>query len=140
MMAAIVCSPSLDEGTSNDLIADYAVKLADALNFLKSMAYWVTHGTGFVEQEEADRRARICVDCPFNQPIVGCTPCSKFVERIAAVVGDRATPYDVGLKGCAVCGCSGAQVWFPLEALQKGMTPELNGKFPSFCWKRKETV
>jgi len=116
-----------------------SIKLADALNFLKSMAYWVTHGTGFVEQEEADRRARICVDGPFNQPSVGCTPCTKFVERIAAVVGDRATPYDVGLKGCSVCGCENkSQVWFPLDALQKSMTPELNAKFGDWCWKKRK--
>jgi hypothetical protein len=118
-----------------------SIKVSDAINFIKSMAYWVSHGGGFVEQEEADRRAKICVDCPHNVVIENCSGCSGLTRRISELIGPRTTPQAAGLRGCGVCGCENkTQIWFPLETLHKGINEEMNNKFPDWCWKRKEAL
>ncbi len=108
--------------------------LADVQRFLRVAAGWLSNGAELVDQAEADRRAELCAACPCNVTIEGCLPCHRLIDNAAGLLGNRATRYDGFLKGCAVCGCSNAaQVWFPLEALHKGVAPEM--KFPSHCWK-----
>jgi hypothetical protein len=112
-----------------------SIHVSDVKNFLRVLGSWMTSGTGYVEQEEAERRAEICAACPKNQTIEGCTACSNLVGTISAILGSRATKYDVVLKGCAVCSCSNqAQVHIPLDVLKKGVTQ--NMEFPDHCWKK----
>lgn len=112
-----------------------SIHIADVKNFLLVAATWMTNDHKFVSQEEAERRAAICVDCPKNQEIAGCTSCSNLVAAVTGLVGGRATKHDPYLKGCAVCSCSNkAQVHLPLEVLQKGVTADM--EFPSHCWKK----
>lgn len=59
--------------------------------------------SNFVDQEEADRRARICKDCPFNLP-PGRT--EKVADAIIlARTGNRRTFHDPELLNCDACSC-----------------------------------
>jgi hypothetical protein len=58
---------------------------------------------------------------------------------IKRAVGSRRTSADPFLKTCAVCKCYNAiQVWFPVEQLAKGVTPQMMELWPDFCWKGQE--
>lgn len=60
-----------------------------------------------VPQEEANRRAKICANCP--QSLSGiCTSCmgNEFFDIFGWFLrAGRKTPYDAGLGVCAICGC-----------------------------------
>ena len=108
--------------------------MADVANFVRVVTTWMATGSNFVPQEEAERRAAICRACPERGDIEGCTPCSKLLETVTRLLGNRATKYDGELKGCGVCSCSNqVQVHIPLEVLHKGVTPDM--QFPPHCWK-----
>jgi hypothetical protein len=91
-------------------------------------------------QAEADQRAAICAMCPDNVEPQGCSGCkSNLIKKaVEFIVGSRETPYDNLLKSCKHCGCfNAAQIWLPLEALQKTMVDGENEALPDHCWKRK---
>ena len=91
-------------------------------------------------QAEADQRAAICSMCPDNIEPTGCTGCKSGLIKKAVefIVGSKETPYDSLLKSCKHCGCfNAAQIWLPLDALQKAMSDEESASLPDFCWKRK---
>lgn len=112
-----------------------SIQVGDVVNFVRVVETWMEEGREFVAQEDADRRAAICAACPHNQDVAGCTPCVKMIEKVARVLGHRATRFDSQLKGCGVCSCSNqVQVHVPLEVLHRGITPAM--VFPEqFCWK-----
>lgn len=107
----------------------------DALHFLKVVWKWLaSSGAELVPQSEADRRAEICASCPLNIPITGCSVCKGIAGKIFGITKGRKTRWDSQLQGCGVCGCiNKLQVFIPLKALEKGVTPEM--RFPNFCWK-----
>lgn len=108
-----------------------------ALRFTRTL---MSAGLKRVDQQEADRRAEICASCPDNIEPQGCTPCRASVIKrvINLTVGDRQTTYDSELKSCKYCGCfNKAQVWFPLESLQKTITDAENQALPEHCWKKR---
>ena len=91
-------------------------------------------------QAEADQRAAICSTCYDNVEPKGCSGCKSGLVRKAVefIVGARKTAYDNLLKSCQHCGCfNAAQVWLPLDALQKTMSDAENEALPDHCWKRK---
>jgi hypothetical protein len=111
-----------------------SIGVGDVLNFLKVLWSWTKDSQEFVPQEEAERRAAICRACPYNVPIDNCTVCAGLSQKVAKLLGNRATGHDGHLKACGVCGCSNAaQVHFPLEVLQRGITSGM--VFPPHCWK-----
>jgi hypothetical protein len=84
-----------------------------------------------VEQDEAERRAKICAACPYQVTTAGCWGCKGIAGMLPAIAGARKTSYDAQLKACGVCGCYNAvSVHLPLD-VQKG--EDLN--FPDYCWK-----
>ena len=87
----------------------------------------------FVDQEEANRRALTCANCPQNLHGI-CTGCvgSEFQDILAQFVrAGRKTPYDQALDTCKVCGCLlRAKVHVSMEVLEK--LPKHT--FPSNCW------
>lgn len=109
--------------------------LHDIMVFLAVVKSWVSTGREWVSQEEANRRAAICAACPNNVVIEGCTSCSRLVEKITEVIGNRSTPYDGMLNGCQVCGCAGkVHVHLPIQVLARGVNE--NQDYPrDFCWK-----
>ncbi len=61
----------------------------------------------FVEQDEAERRAAICVDCPYNQVKYAddCIECFSGTERdLYAMRQGRSTSQDLWLGACEICG------------------------------------
>lgn len=107
---------------------------------LGSLLVHLAMGKSFVDQDEANRRARICYNCHYNTGISGCSNCSmgKVREAVSKIVGDRTTEGESRLQACKICGCAlKAKVWFPLEILQKHMSAEQNEQFPEWCWCKK---
>lgn len=100
---------------------------------------WFLKGTPKVAQDEAERRAQICLSCPMNQNFDGCSTCAErdLREAIVGFMGDSKTPYDSALHSCFACGCTlKAAIWFPIEILQKQMTEEVKTLLPAHCWKK----
>lgn len=109
---------------------------ADIVSATKTLGEWVLRGMKKVDQKEAERRANICLSCPFNQPHSGCTSCTEkeMRELVMSVIGDSTTPVDGQLHTCHICGCTlRAAIWLPLEILQKHMRKDLEP--PDYCWK-----
>lgn len=86
-----------------------------------------------VKQEEADRRAKICANCPEDLRGI-CSSCmsNEFFDIFGWMLrANRKTPYDSALEVCAVCGCLlTAKVHISNEtlfALSKH-------KYPPNCW------
>jgi hypothetical protein len=108
----------------------------DIANFLSVLKSWATHSGGLVSTGEATARAEVCSTCPYNIQVAGCLGCHEVANKLTQLVGAKTTGLEAKLRGCGVCGCDNrAQVWFPLEVLGKGITPDM--KFPEWCWKKK---
>ncbi len=101
-------------------------------------------GSRYAEQEEAERRAKICAGCRYQTELSGfCSHCSGIPTMLMKLVSGRTTSVDSQLKSCQFCGCRNEiAVHFPLDVLQKASAgieyPEdtrLDGKEPVPCWK-----
>lgn len=93
-----------------------------------------------VSQEVADARAAICSKCPQNQPVSGCMPCNwkGLSALVKQLVGAKKTKSDALLKNCKACGCiNKAQVWVPLDILQKHIPSKFDALLPDDCWKKQ---
>lgn len=107
-----------------------------AKRFLQSMIAWARSGEGFVPQEEAERRAAICVGCP-KHGVVECRGGCGFtliLNTAMAFFGAKETKQGDALKQCQVCGCFlKASVHVPLAAQQYD---DLQGQWPADhpCW------
>jgi len=96
-----------------------------------------------VSQEEADRRAQICRQCPLRaQMTLPCSRCFSALENVVGwITGARGTPYDEKLSACGVCHCYiSASVWLPLSTQCLAVTDDMKERFAfakdSFnCWK-----
>ncbi len=120
-----------------------ALTLKEIILGTKTLASWVMGGGKRVELQEANRRASICVGCPMNQEIADCSACNETTLRAAVelVTSGGVTDQEGKLKACAVCGCSNkAQVWLPLDILQKHLPDEMNARLPDICWKKINPV
>jgi hypothetical protein len=93
--------------------------------------------TGFVPQEEAERRAKICAGCPLNINAQGCVGCQDVAGLFAKVLGGRKTASDGYLRNCANCRCYlQAMVHFPQEILDRSHVSINQSAWPSFCWNK----
>ncbi len=111
----------------------------DVVSATKALGTWFLKGTPKVAQEEADRRAKICLSCPMNQNFDGCTTCAEkdLREAIASFMGTSKTPFDANLHTCYGCGCTlKAAVWFPLAILQSNTPADVRATLPDHCWKK----
>lgn len=104
--------------------------LKGGIALLKNYAY-----NKFASQEEADRRADICVKCPKNQRI-DLKIYDEWADKVAvASVGDRKSAHHSELYNCTVCSCPmRSKVWYDgkLEFTENEVR-----KFPVFCWQKK---
>lgn len=95
----------------------------------------VKGGFQLVDQEEAERRARICAACPNQIETSGCWGCRGIAGMLPAIAGARKTESDFQLKACGVCGCYNAiSVHLP-TSVQGGDDLQ----FPEWCWKAQHT-
>ncbi len=107
----------------------------------RTMLAFLRSDQSLVDQGEAERRAAICAGCRFNQPFrMPCSGiCGALLTLVEKIINHQGTSRDADLKACSVCSCfNRAQVWVPLEVLDKGLTPELRSQFKSidWCWKK----
>jgi hypothetical protein len=101
------------------------------------------HDSQLVPQEEANRRAQICFNCPLrSQMTLPCSRCMSALENVVnAITGSHGTPFDEKLSACAICKCYiSASVWLPLETQCVGVSDDMRERFgfarESFnCWK-----
>jgi hypothetical protein len=113
------------------------IGMHDVVNFLRVLKHWLTKNPTLVEPQEADRRAQICTTCPYNVNVNGCAGCTNIAGLIFNTTGDRTTSHDLQLRNCQICGCvNKVQVWVPKETLDQGLTPEMRGNLPDWCWKK----
>ena len=92
---------------------------------------------GQVSQEEAERRAAICAQCPSNtdQLVDFCIGCSTrdLVGKVTGFMQSKHTSQDAKLKTCARCHCRLAlKIWMPKEGM---VDPEI--QWPDHCWMRE---
>ena len=115
------------------------ISMGQVIQFTRILGDALLNGHTRVEQEEADYRAAICVDCPSNIKPSGCIPCGmgSVVKQLSRFVGARETAHDNKLESCKHCGClNKAQLWFQLELLQRHTSDRVNSELPDNCWKK----
>lgn len=110
------------------------ISLSSVVRFLRTLTGWFSAGLETVPQEEAERRALICKNCPRQVDVPGCFGCKGVGGLVSALKGTKRTAPEPFLKTCGVCGCyNSVQVWVPLEVL-KSASGAL--EYPEHCWKR----
>jgi hypothetical protein len=101
-------------------------------SFLQTAGAWLLADRQLVPQEEAERRAAICADCPFNVGMSGCAVCYATLNGLRGSMMHRSTSQDDKLQACGICGCDNkTQAHIPLNVLAKGVPHT----YPNFCWK-----
>lgn len=95
------------------------VRWGEILAFLTWLTSWFGSGRQLVVQPEAERRAQICAQCPYNLAVSGCASCRIAMEVFRSKVM-KATPVskEAELRACGVCGCDlRSLVHVPMESL-----------------------
>lgn len=105
-------------------------------------------GSPLVDQNTANIRAQVCVDCHNNTASAdvpagrSCRICGKSGNKALdllrePIIGKNKTPLDGRLMSCGICGCDlKLSVWIPNRIL---LSQEDANAYPSFCWKKKIT-
>jgi len=132
-----ICSKEQYNGMCYELddqpVVDEPVKYigrADVQRFFNVVKKFIASGGKLESNEEATRRAEICINCPSNVPIRGCMGCSGLIPKLLKLTKGASTKLDKQLKGCGVCGCQlKAKVHLPASLSQDD-----NLKFPEHCW------
>lgn len=103
---------------------------ADVARFASTLKNWLATGAQWVPQEEAERRASICLQCHENKTMKMCLGCTQ-LKWLAERSGMPTTSKDAELKSCRVCGCvNSVAVHVPKDALDVAGL-----QFPANCWK-----
>jgi hypothetical protein len=117
----------------------HSIGLSDVMAFTAILAESILKGSPRVDEPEASRRANICVGCKDNVKPEGCKSCTKSnVEKLVLrLTNAQVTRHDAKLESCRHCGClNRAQVWFPLDILQRHTRKVVHDALPSHCWKK----
>jgi hypothetical protein len=113
-------------------IVERGTTVEDVWRAFKTATKWVSGGGKLVDQEEADRRASICVSCPKHGNVTGCVGCRGVLNWSFDLLGNRRTQQDANLAQCKVCGCElKVKVWMPLDAISGDA---IDGDYPNACW------
>lgn len=129
-----------DTGAPPAWFLDARVGIDDVLRGTKVLGAFVLQGAPVVQRTVAAARGAICATCPFATKVGGCGSCAGISNAIAEVASEP-LPSDTLLenKSCLVCKCAArAQIWMPIHLLNMGVTEEMMGQFPDWCWKRAE--
>lgn len=110
--------------------------LDDIRRFSISVSNWIASGGKFVDYQEAERRASICLTCPRNKSVTGCWGCHGILNWLTENLGDRRTSKDADLHGCELCLCAlRAKVHIPL-----GVLDNEGVDFPEWCWQNTKPI
>lgn len=130
----LLCDDTEDKGTW--------VGMGDIWRYLHTLGDLVLSDKKTVSQEEAERRANVCLTgakghpCPNNQAVSGCFGCRGAGKVIESITGKKKTSKDNLLHACTACGCLlRIKIHLPLDAIH---TDE--SKLPSFCWQRRSVA
>jgi hypothetical protein len=109
--------------------------LKDVKAFIKSVEGTIKGG-GVVSQELAEERTNVCMRCPYNTDLPGCSGCAGIANLVFKVIGSRQTANMGRLKQCGICGCSlKAKIWVPQETIKETAQVQRNmDQFPKWCW------
>lgn len=118
-----------------------SLTLSDVIAGSRVMMSFYSHGKRLVSRIEAERRAQICINCPYNMTFA--KPCSGICQElknvVMAIVDSVGTQYDRQLNSCTVCGCFlQASIWLELEDQCKGTNELQKKQFSNTpnCWKQ----
>jgi hypothetical protein len=146
-MEQLVCAhyPQECENIDIDKIRTRSLGLHDIMVGTTVMAKFVVSGMRVVPQEEAERRAGICLNCPHNARFA--KPCNGVCAELAAlvrtIVGQHGTSKDTGLHACMICACFlPAAVYLPLTTQIPPLSDGQKAQFESVpnCWKKASLI
>lgn len=99
-----------------------------------------------VNQEENDRRSKICRNCPFKDTVSNCIPCGGGDKLTGLINGFRRKfrvvlriDREIKNKYCKACGCSLTLLCLTKKEFLPKETPEENRARPIRCWMRKDS-
>lgn len=102
---------------------------------------WLGTGAKTVPQEQADRRAGVCVTCAKNIPgdweSYFTTMAAEKIRKQLEVRKEMAirTAPDDRLSICEACRCVlKLKVWVPIETAARKLTPEMRAELDPKCW------
>jgi hypothetical protein len=118
----------------SDVIHSKKLTVKDVRAFLASVKEDVKRG--LVRLEEANKRAHVCISCPYNREIQGCRGCSGIANAVYKVLGHKRVNKQDKLRNCGVCGCDlASKVWVSKEGLKASAQIQGNAEdYPSWCW------
>lgn len=126
---------------SSSLVVGAAAGVKRAAQGTGVIIDWLTSGGAPVDQATAEKRAKICIECPKN--VEGSWYTVAPAELIRNTLSARSdlkleTPHDASLKSCDVCKClMRLKVWTPLHFIQDRTPAEVMAEFPPHCWIKK---
>lgn len=130
-----------EDGTPQKLFIDRRFGIEDLVHGTQVLIEFVKQGSPMVSQELAESRAATCAACYALLNFKGCAPCLGLAGMVDEVSGMKKTKADaqLQLKACGVCKCvARAQIWVPIEIMERGITPEMDALWPEWCWKKNE--
>jgi hypothetical protein len=102
---------------------------------------WLGEGGQAVDLPEADERAKVCSDCPLNQPkdflAFFTDPVAQKIRQQIAIKNEMelSTQYDDRLNICTGCGCSlRLKVWVPSDQIVKHTSEKIKSDLDPRCW------
>jgi len=110
----------------------------DVLAFVAAVSGTIEAG-GVVDQQTAEKRADVCLQCPYNQKLAGCDGCNGIASTVFNLIGARRVRNMGSLRSCGICGCAlKAKIWVPDNVLKDTARIQNNMEdFPSWCWVNK---
>lgn len=120
-------------------------KTIDGIHILQA---WFGEDGYPVEQDQANRRALVCENCPENRGALWWEKFSK--DPIAQVIrihletkqkAKLTVPNEDNLHMCRICGCClMLKVHVPIRFVAAHLNQEQLNRFPDYCWIKKETL
>lgn len=106
------------------------VTLDDITRFGATITNWLTEGGVWVDREESERRAAICVKCHDNKHVKLCLGCNSALSWLAQRIGWPESSRDAELTSCRKCKCLlKLKIHMPLNVM-----PDGDIKYPDHCW------
>lgn len=102
-----------------------------------SFAYFIAkwwNSKELVSEEEMNRRAKICEECPMRMSASGCAMCLSTAERMFSKVHVPSKHDFKKERYCGICGCLlPFKLWIPKKFLWK-----MGAFYPDICWMTQE--